>query len=185
LHLQRPVPAAKPAVADAASIEIAHDLVHVRRDDLGVRDARRVKADARFRSQAGIGQRRQDRAGRPAIPPDPHGLARPGQPFAQLHHLQHIAAAMIFHVDEAPAFDDIGVARGGNHARQGGSKGQDQAKSGHAVYLADWRSFGKSRSGDVKRAASPFPARPNHLSAADAHEPARPAPRPGPRPHSR
>jgi hypothetical protein len=119
-----------------------------------------VKADARLRSQAGIGQRRQDRAGRPAISPDPHRLARPGQPFAQLHHLQHIAAAMVFHVDEAPPIDNIGVGCGGNHARQGCGKGQDQAKSGHAVYLADWRSFGKSRSGDVKGAASPFSGAP-------------------------
>jgi hypothetical protein len=135
VHLDRPVPAAEPAVADPAPVIVAHDLVHIGWDDLRVGQARRVEADARLRSQAGIGHGRQDRAGRPAISPDPNRLARPGKAFAQLHHLQHIAAAVVFHIDEAAALDDIGVAGGGGHGHQCRGKGQDQAKSFHGAIL--------------------------------------------------
>ncbi|MTE00421.1 hypothetical protein GIY56_08985 [Paracoccus sp. YIM 132242] len=65
--------------------------------------------------------------------------------------MQDVAAAMVFHVDEAAAFHDVGLAGGGKGGQQGG--GKDQAYFAHAVYLADRGAFGKSRSGE---GASPF-----------------------------
>ncbi|WP_158247953.1 hypothetical protein [Paracoccus sp. SY] len=132
-----------------------------------------METDARLRSQAGIGQRRQDRAGRTAITPDADRLARLGQPFAQLHHLQHIAAAVVHHVDEAAALDDVGLGSGGDCGAQRGSQGQDQAKSCHGAILP----IDRAGENHVLATVLPLARRPNVRSArAVAPSRYRPAP---------
>ncbi|MFC3167113.1 MULTISPECIES: hypothetical protein [Paracoccus] len=113
-----------------------------------------MKADARAAAQAGIGQRRQDGAGRTAIAADAHRLARLRQPFAQLDHLQDVAAAMVFHVDEAAALDDVGMAGGGQGGQQGG--GKDQAHFAHAVILPIGPGSGNHVLATTRQVASPF-----------------------------